>query len=240
MMKPPFFRMLFLMSWLAVALTSCREQAPAGNFVLHGHIKGLTKGTVYISRLKDSVFVPVDSATVIGKSDFTLSDDLSGPEIYYLKIKEIPGDSLLIFAEPGEMRVEGNLKYFFIKNNVSGSENHRLLEEYKEMISQFNSNELELTKAYLLAQRDADSILMDSLNRRYRGLLKHKYLYTANFAVKHSGKAIAPYLALTRLYDADTRLLDTVYRSLSGRIKQSKYGKQLENYLTYLKSGQNI
>ena len=63
----------------------------------------------------------------------------------------------------------------------------------------------------------------------------NKYLYTTNFALRNADQEIAPYLALSELFDANIKLLDTINNSLSAPIKTSKYGKQLADYVEKIK-----
>jgi hypothetical protein len=79
-------------------------------------------------------------------------------------------------------------------------------------------------------------LIIDSVQSKINNLIKRKYFYTANFAVIHSDNEIAPYLALTELYDANIALLDTINNSLSPKIRDSKYGKKLEKFITEIKS----
>ena len=65
--------------------------------------------------------------------------------------------------------------------------------------------------------------------------MKRRYFYTTNFAVKNADSEIAPYLALTELFDANIRLLDTINNSLSDKVRASKYGKELHEYIKDIK-----
>jgi len=53
--------------------------------------------------------------------------------------------------------------------------------------------------------------------------------------VKNANFEVAPYIALTDLFDANIGLLDTINNSLTPSIKQSKYGKQLDVYIKKIK-----
>ena len=59
---------------------------------------------------------------------------------------------------------------------------------------------------------------------------KRQFLHNANFAVRNSEFELSPYIALTDLYESK-KILDTVYKSLSARIKNSKYAKQLKSII---------
>jgi hypothetical protein len=69
-------------------------------------------------------------------------------------------------------------------------------------------------------------------------LIKKRYLYTTNFSVNNGKSEVAPYLALTELFDANISLLDTVNNSLSNKVKKSIYGQKLENFIKNIKENE--
>lgn len=222
---------------LLIVLNSC-ESKDKNSFQLTGNIDGFKKGTIYLEKVQDTVIQVVDSFLVKDNGQFKLSYPLESPEIFYLRIKEIPDERLLIFGEPGEMQLSSKLEKFVLAAEVTGSENHKLLENFKDMMQQFNDAELELYKAHFDAKKAGDNLAVDSLDAAYRSLLKRSYLYTVNYAVKHSDREVAPYLALTEMYDANIKLLDTVNNSLTPKVKKSTYGKQLDNFLKVIKENE--
>ena len=56
-------------------------------------------------------------------------------------------------------------------------------------------------------------------------------LFTANFINTNADYEAASYIALTELYNANIKLLDTVNNSLTNEIKASKYGVELEKFI---------
>ena len=42
---------------------------------------------------------------------------------------------------------------------------------------------------------------------------------------------IAPYLAVSEIFDANVKYLDTIYKSLEPKVRRSKYGKVLKDYI---------
>ena len=65
---------------------------------------------------------------------------------------------------------------------------------------------------------------------------KRKYLYTVNFALNNKDSEVAPYIALSEIYDANINLLDTINKVLTPEIKASKYGKKLEEFIAERKA----
>ena len=61
--------------------------------------------------------------------------------------------------------------------------------------------------------------------------MKRKYLYTVNFAITNKEYEIAPYLAVSEIFDANIKYLDTIYTSLKPKVRKSKYGKALKDYI---------
>jgi len=224
----------FILFILVYSLYACNGTADK-SFTVNGEIKGLTKGTLYLDKLSDSIFKVVDSFSVRDNGKFTLSDALESPEIYYLRIKEKPDESILIFGEKSIVTLTSKLEKFSTSAKISGSKNHDLLTEYKKMIRKFSDSRLDLIKANIEAQQTQNQHKIDSLDQVHRSLIRRRYLYTTNFAVNHADKEVAPYLALTELFNANIKLLDTVNNSLSEKVKASKYGKQLDQFISVIK-----
>jgi hypothetical protein len=69
-------------------------------------------------------------------------------------------------------------------------------------------------------------------------LVRRRVLYTTNFAISNANSEVAPYIALTEMYDASLKMLDTVNNSLTPAIKASDYGKRFQEYLDNIKKSE--
>lgn len=216
------------------SVISCSKNH-GGTMLVKGNIDGLKKGTVYLQKISDTLLVSVDSIQLNGKSDFILADDIEGPEIYFITIKEIPYENILFFGEKGEISVSSKVSKLQLSAKITGSSNHDILEEYKAMSSKFNGKSLDLMKEKFEARKEVNPELVQKIEKSEENLLKRKYLYTANFALTHANMEVAPYLALTELNYATVKLLDTVNNSLSKEVKASKYGVKLEEVIENIK-----
>ena len=105
-----------------------------------------------------------------------------------------------------------------------------------KIISQFNNQNLELIEANFIAQKTQDSILVDSLNRQSERLIKRKYSYTIQFALNNKDSEIAPYLALYEIPAANPIYIDSIYNGLTNTVKNSIYGKKLDEVIANRKS----
>lgn len=218
-------------------IVSC-GQKKSGNMTVNGTIDGLKKGTVYLQKMKDTVLVSVDSVQLIGESTFTLFDNVKSPEMYFIQLDSIEDKVIPFFGEKGEITISSKLSKFSFAAKISGSSNHKLLEEHNAMIKKFNVRQLELIKEKFEAQKENDTALVSKIEKEENNLIKRKYYYTVNFAVNNAKNEVAPYLALTELYYANIKLLDTINNSLSKKVKISKYGIKLESFIQNIKKNE--
>ncbi len=226
-------KLIGCMLLLAIVISCTKEKT--GNMVVKGTISDLKKGTVYLQKFVDTVLVSVDSVQLNGQGQFTLVDELESPEIYYITLSEMVNEKISFFGEKGEIIVNSKLEKFATSAKVTGSKSHDKLVEFREMIQKFNGRNLEIFKEKFDAQKVNDTALLNKLMKKEKNLIKRKYYYTTNFAVVNADLEVAPFLALSELYNANMRLLDTVNNSLSENVKTSKYGKELDRYIKEIK-----
>ncbi len=202
---------------------------------LNGSVKGLKKGTLLLQKFEDTVLVTVDSVQINGASDFSFSEEIASPEIYYLYLRLKDGtlrdDRITFFAENAPISIQTNLKNFGNAAIVKGSVNDSLLREYDKLKQRYIVKNLEYIEQRLKnGKKKNDSFEMD-LNRKQQALLSSKYFTTINFALNNKEHEVAPYLMLSEAFNSNIKYLDTVYKSLTPKIKDSKYGKELESFI---------
>jgi len=209
------------------------------SLIVKGNIDGLKKGTLYLQKFKDTLLVSVDSINLFGDGNFILADEIETPEIYYIVLDNKLEQKIPFFGEKGEIIINSKLSKFAISAKISGSKNQVLLEEHEAMAKKFSGKQLDLIKDKFEAQKSGDTALTSKIEKEETSLIKRKYYYSANFAVNNSEYEIAPYIALTELYYANIKLLDTVNNSLSKKVKASKYGLELKNFIDGIKKNEN-
>jgi len=226
-------RNLILVALIAIGIFSCSKKE--GAMTVQGNIIGLQKGTLYLQKFQDTLLVSVDSIYLNGESSFILVDDLKDPEMYYLKLDKNGDNKIEFFGEKGVITINSKLEKFTIAAKVSGSTSNDLLMEYRDMANQFSGKRLDLLKATFDAQASEDAEEIEKLDKDLQRLMKNRYRYTTSFALRNSKSEVAPYLALTELFDAHITLLDTVNNSLSKKVKASKYGVALDDFIKEIK-----
>ncbi len=219
---------------LSIIAFACSDKK-ANTMLVQGEVKNLKKGTLYLQKMRDTLAVTVDSITLDGTSIFTLTDEIESPELYFLTLDKSPEKKISFFGEKGTITINTKLEKFRYGASISGLSNQQLLDEYKEMMGKFSDSQLDLIKADFEARKSNDSVKLDSIKKITNSLIRRRYLYTSNFAVKHADNEIAPYLALTELFDANIYFLDTINNSLSPEVKSSKYGKALDKFISDIK-----
>lgn len=205
------------------------------NLHLTGNIEGLSQGKLYIQQIKDSSLVVLDSILIKGDSKFESHLQIESPEMLYLFLDRGQTNSidnnLPFFAEPGEMKIETTLNSFFADAKITGSKNQELYEEYKKMMSKFTEKNLDLVAKELQNYQSKNVQNKDSIADESSKLIRKRYLYTANFAINHTDKEIAPFLALSEIADINIRYLDSIESKMKPAVAKSKYGKMLKEFI---------
>ncbi|MHC5201273.1 DUF4369 domain-containing protein [Myroides sp. LJL119] len=218
-----------------IFFTSCDKKDTNANVTLKGTIKGFKQGKLYLVQVKDTTLVAVDSLIVDGNSDFLFRTNLDSPEVFYLALDRghtnSPDNQIPIFLEPGEIQLNTTLKKFFADAKISGSNTQEVYENYLKTRTAINERQNDLIVDIFEAEKSNNISKRDSLVRVSERLIVRKYLNAVNFALNHKNSEVAPYIALSDLYDANTKFLDTIYNALDQKVAKSKYGIQLAEFI---------
>ncbi|MFL2602772.1 MAG: DUF4369 domain-containing protein [Flavobacteriaceae bacterium] len=196
-------------------------------------VKGLKKGTLVLKKLSDSSFVKLDSFIVNSGDKINFSVLLDQPEMLFIDLKLNEGSdikTLNFFAEKSKMDIVTNLENFGYELVVKGSKNDSIYRNYISLNKKFNDQKLDLFKRSFEKSKSNDLDSLKIIEDLVVNINKRQFLHNANFAVRNSEFELSPYIALTDLYESK-KILDTVYKSLSIRIRNSKYAKKLKSII---------
>lgn len=196
-------------------------------------VKGLKKGTLVLKKLSDSSFVKLDSFIVNSGDKINFSVLLDQPEMLFIDLKLNEGSdikTLNFFAEKSKIDIITNLENFGYELVVKGSKNDSIYRNYISLNKKFNDQKLDLFKRSFEKSKSNDLDSLKIIEDLVVNINKRQFLHNANFAVRNSEFELSPYIALTDLYESK-KILDTVYKSLSTRIKNSKYAKKLKSII---------
>ena len=230
-------------AFIAITLLfACSEKKSENNLHLTGNIKGLKKGTLYVQRVANNKLVALDTIAIDGNSNFETNIDLKSPEMLYLFLDRGVSNSLdnnlLFFAEPGDISIETNLENYIADAKVTGSKNQDLYYEYKKVDKRFQDESLTLIEKKFNAMKNKNESELTSIVAKQETNIKRKYLYATNFAINNKDYEVAPYIALSEIYDINLKYLDTIHKSMSPKVAQSLYGKKLTEYIASIKKHQ--
>lgn len=230
-------------AFIAITLLfACSEKKSENNLHLTGNIKGLKKGTLYVQRVDNNKLVALDTIAIDGNSNFETNINLQSPEMLYLFLDRGVSNSLdnnlLFFAEPGDISIETNLENYIADAKVTGSKNQDLYYEYKKVDKRFQDESLTLIEKKFNAMKNKNESELTSIVAKQETNIKRKYLYATNFAINNKDYEVAPYIALSEIYDINLKYLDTIHKSMSPKVAQSLYGKKLTEYIASIKKQQ--
>jgi len=227
----------YLLLVLLAVTMSCAKEATSADLIVKGSIKGLKKGIIYLKKEQDTAIVTVDSVIINGIPNFELHSNMESPEVFYLYLDKNSSedDRISFFADKGITEINTTMKRFVYDAKINGSEQQKVWEKYKLMAAKFNDKNLDLIKEDLESQQAGDTSKINKIQKDYDNNLKRRYLYTVNFAINNKDSEVAPYLALTEIYNAKISLLDTINKSLTPEVKASKYGKELQKFVDKIK-----
>ena len=187
--------------------------------------------------MKDTLLVSVDSIALNGSDTFKLTDNIIEPELYFLTFDGNTTDKrILFFGEKGAITINDKVDQFGFAPKISGSKNQEVLDKYNVVSRRFQNKRLDFFKKDFDAKKANDKDLVKKLAEEYKKLTRRRVLYTTNFAISNADSEAAPYIALTEMYDASLKMLDTVNYSLTPKVKKSIYGKRFQEYLDEIKS----
>ena len=224
-----------------ILFTACSSNED--KMTLTGNVKGLKKGTLLLQKIQDSVLVSIDSVLVNGNSLFSFKETILEPEIYYLNVRLENGilkdDRISFFAESNPINISTTLTNFAIDAKVTGSNNQEKYKTYKKIIDRYSDRNLELIEQIFEAKKKGNDSLAIKLNSHQNSILAKKYLATISFALSNKDFEISPYLMVSHVNDTKLVYLDSVYNNLTPKIKDSKYGKDLESLIGSRKKIEN-
>jgi hypothetical protein len=230
-------------AFIAITLLfACSEKKSENNMHLTGNIKGLKKGTLYVQKVTNNKLIALDTIAIDGNASFETDIELQSPQMLYLFLDRGVSNSLdnnlLFFAEPGNIHIETNLENYIANAKVTGSTNQDLYYEFKKVDNRFQDEELDLIEKKFKALKSNNTSEALKITAKQESNIKRKYLFATNFAMNNKDHEVAPYLALTEIYDINIKYLDTIQKSMSPKVAQSLYGKKLTEYIASIKKQQ--
>ena len=212
---------------------SCTKIDNENHFSLSLEIEGLKKGIIYLEKISDSRMVVIDSVLYNGNKSIQFQGKIDEPEIMIISLtfeNETDPKRFPFFVEKSNIILKTRLKDFGFKVDSRGSKNDSIYRQYLEINKRFNNEKLDLISKSLDFQKSNNKDSISFYEAKLLNVNKRQFLHNANFAMRNSNYAIAPYIAITDLRESSA-LLDTIYKSLGSGIKNSKYALELKTLI---------
>ena len=193
-------------------------------------IKGLKKGEIIIKKLSDSAFVGLDSFLINGNNKINFKYILAEPEMIFLDLNLNDGSdtkTMNFFAENSKIDIETSLENYGFNLSVKGSTNDSIYRDYISLNKKFNNQKLDLYERSFKNVKSNNKDSLKIIEKMIININTRQFLHNANYAVRNSNYEVAPYIAITDLFESK-KILDTIYKSLDQKIIGSKYGIQLK------------
>lgn len=229
---------ILILAILSIITLSCGKKEY--DLTVKGTVKGLKKGTIYLQKVSDTLLMAVDSVSIKGDSNFELHSDLETPEMFYLYLDKNDNSEsrLQFFADKGITEIHTTLKNFVYDAVITGSKQQEVLSEYNKMIQKFSYKRLDLLKAKYDALKEQQNEIADSLDNLINNYDGRQFKFALNFSMNHLNSEVTPYIVLSDMYNANIKVLDTIYNNLDEKVVNSKYGIQLKEFIDDIKESE--
>ena len=134
------------------------------------------------------------------------------------------------FAENSKIDIETSLENYGFNLTIKGSTNDSIYRDYISLNKKFNSQKLDLYERSFKNIKSNNKDSLKIIENLIININTRQFLHNANYAVRNSKYEVAPYIAITDLYESK-KILDTIYKSLDEKIIGSKYGIQLKKMI---------
>lgn len=199
------------------------------NMNVNINIKNFKKGHVYLQKVTDSAIVNIDSIFVKNEKPIIFEYDIESPELFYVNLDISKLDNRIeFFGEKGNITIDTSLEKFNSNFKINGSYNDSIYREYLKIIKQFNNKKLDLIELSfnLSKANQVDSLV--KVQKNLETLNKSQYLYNLNYVVSNGDRFISPLIAINEFSQASKVIKDTIRKSMSKEVQESKYGKIFE------------
>ena len=217
--------------FLFVMIIGCGTKTDSYNVNLE--VKGLKKGKLILKKIIDTSFVKLDSFIVNSGNKINFNVESQDSEMLFIDLNLNDNSdvkTLNFFYEKNDIDIITSLDNYGFEIKVNGSKNDSLYRDYIAINKKFNNQKLDLFQKTFENKNSNNLDSLKIIEKLVVNINKRQYLHNANFAVRNSNYELSPFIALTDLFDSKN-MLDTIYKSLNTKIKNSKYGKELKSVI---------
>jgi peroxiredoxin len=213
---------------LLVIAAAC--SGPANEYRISGKIDGAKPGWIVLSKVVDNNLVAIDSVeTEAGELSF--KGTIGFPEAYFLELKA-DKKYFRFFVEPGDITVSGNME----APVFTGSETHKIYEEYGEGLTQFDEQTNALYADFKAARDIGDEERMEQIREQAMDIDVNKGLYTRDFINANSQNVVGPFVMINNITLFELEELIEMRSNFSADVAESKYVNLIDEQIKKVQS----
>jgi len=194
--------------------------------IVNVDIKNFKKGNVFLQKISESDLVNIDSIFVKNGNPISFSYYIESPELFYitLDISKIE-NRIEFFGDKGQINISTSLEKFNSDYKVSGSSTDSIYRDYLNMIKKFNDKTLDLIQLSFNLSKINMTDSLKIVEKEIESLNKRRYLYNLNYIVNNGNNFLSPLIAINEFSESSQLIKDTILKSMSKKVLDSKYGK---------------
>lgn len=214
---------VYLIPVLFLLITCKNEQG----YKIVGNIDGLENSYVYLKKEKDSEWVKVDSVKA-ESGEFEFTGNLEYPEMVLLTFNDEEQEQLSLFIENSDIEITGK-KGEQDSLKITGSKSHSAYNKFLSKIGEYDQEIQKLYQNYQEQRKEGNEEKTKQIEEEYMAVSDNKIEYIKNFVWEKKESVLAPFITSNRLFPyIDYEELDSLYTSLASEVKNTKYGKRIQ------------
>lgn len=220
--------LLLLFAFIVISCSTKKDE-----FVIHGSIKDLDSGKVYLQKHESDQWVNIDSA-ILKNGAFTFIGKTTMPELQqiFMEDKKI---LLPVFIENSEI----DIKIFpdsVDKSIVTGSSSHDTYKEYLSLRKPIDKKMDELYSEWKKVKAAGDTLSMNRIDSAAAALDSVMKNMLIDFAAKNKASVVVPYLVMRNSWYFELHDLERINSRLDTSVNASEYTQSFKKRIDILKS----
>ncbi|MDA3614962.1 redoxin domain-containing protein [Polluticaenibacter yanchengensis] len=197
----------------------------SGKLTIKGTVEGMEDGVLELFLIDKDDVVPDTIKVKGGKFDF--SKEISEPVHSVLREVGHPDESLVFFADPGEVKITTNKDSFYVGKIEAGA-SQKQFKELNDKIKVIMEPAQKISEAYMQAQQSNDQVAMERIVSEFDSLQSKVVTVVNTFAKENNNSIVTPFMVLN-LSSQNPKNLEIVNISnaMSDGLKGTFYGKKL-------------
>jgi peroxiredoxin len=214
---------------MAIAATMC---VLGQGFTIVGEVIGNANGQT-VSLRQYSSLRPVEiseiATTTVSGGRFTLSGNLSNPELYMLFVGE--AEPIHFFAENANMQISVNIANIE-QSRVVGSRENDVFMEFMSGLNTFLAQQRQLNDSFIALNTSGNATqeAIMSIRSQFEQLGVEQNTYMENFVFSNPGRIVSAYIAyVSLLRNLDILQIEHIVNGFDSRTSQSQWVKALSD-----------